>query len=1382
MGLNSVYITIGVAIILVLVTALVGPFFVDWSMYRSTFESYAERTLGHKVTVLGDADLQLLPSPSVTFTDVRVGEAEDPLLVVSRFQMRIELPPLLKGEIRVLDMELERPHLTLGLDEDGRLDWLTAMGHESALSGLPDDDVAFENVTITDGAVSIIDARNGVTRRLDDANLLVSGRSLAGPFKVDGTLSSEGDPYSLRISTGRRQEDGSIRVKADLTPSNIPVTFSSDGVLAHEEASPVYEGSFSMALLAPAAEGANGWSAKGQFKLDAEELDVPSFDFRYGPEDRTASLEGRANLTLTGAQRFDIRGKANQLDLDRLFGGGPQKPASLPDAVNELTAALSKVPVPDIRGVIALDVPSVVVGGGLVQDARLDLETMLGGWRVARLAARMPGRTTVATDGDLGLLPDVTYRGNLALTSDQPGSFVSWWKGTGDGVSTMQPVSVQGRVSIVPGGAALDDLRLGLDGTSARGGLSYRQPVSGNPEFSLSLDADTLDVDQLETLAGLFPNTAGDGAQPDVSLRVSARQVKLRGAEGRRLELEAGYADGSLRIDRLYADDLAGAQVDVSGQVTNLDSAPEGSLNGTLAATDLEGIVSLLRQALPDNAVVGQLAKASDFLVPARFNARLDASAAGDSSDVTVSLDGTAGGVKTSFKGSLKGRVDQWRDADVDGSLHLSGPDGGQIFRQLGFDILPVDDLGQGDLTVTARGRPEDGLDVALQGNAGEAALSADGSLRLMAGKDPVYQLAITAAVPDISPFALLAGHMMPVLSGEIPADLSLDLNGKGTAFTAENVAGTVAGVSADGRLEGDFQPPFGETSRRVKGTFNLSSVDFQDLSEAILGADQWASAGNGSSAWPSSSFGNPLFGNTDLTVDLSAGEMLFDEDVLLENMRTELRLTPGMMRLDGVSGDYAGGKLNGTVAIRRSGAEASVSGHLKLTDAALQSLVWQSAGRSVATGDLNLVADFEGAGRSISAMVSGLTGGGTFQIRQGELRSLSPQAFGLVMRATDAGMDLNEDKIRDLFLSYLDAGSLSFDTLEGALTIVGGRASARNISVDAKDAGIFGSAQVDLNDWTVESDFSLKVDPGENAVTGADPQVGLLFNGPLEAPVRTIDTSPFTAFLTLRAFEQEVERVEKLQSEILERDRLMRELKREKQERDRKARDAELEAQREADAAATRKEDEARQAEEAAARAKQEALDKAAADEAARKAAREASRKAAEQAARQAAEKAAAEKAAEVEAARQEAERQAAEAAREAEEKLRQQQTTPAGRTSAPAVEETPAEFADRIRSVIQNNANDNSAAASLRGTEDATGSLPPLDAPQSVEDLLNREFGLPAVGSTDLPPPSQEAREPAPAADASGAVIRPRRPASSAPPRYKTLPNGMVVTYPSN
>ncbi|MDN3720059.1 AsmA family protein [Roseibium salinum] len=219
-------------------------------MYRSTFETYAERALGHRVTVLGEADLRLLPAPSISFSDVRVGEAEDPLLVVSRFKMRIELPPLLKGEIRVMEMELDRPHLSLSLDEQGRLDWLTAVTSDGVLAKLPPDDVAFENVTIRDGALSIVDARSGETHRLDNGNLSVSARSLAGPFKAVGSLTLNEAPYNISLATGRAQEERGLRIKGELTPTTMPVNFAFDGMLNQSDAAPSFDGSFNIASVA----------------------------------------------------------------------------------------------------------------------------------------------------------------------------------------------------------------------------------------------------------------------------------------------------------------------------------------------------------------------------------------------------------------------------------------------------------------------------------------------------------------------------------------------------------------------------------------------------------------------------------------------------------------------------------------------------------------------------------------------------------------------------------------------------------------------------------------------------------------------------------------------------------------------------------------------------------------------------------------------------------------------------------------------------------------------------------------------------------------------------------------------------------------------------
>lgn len=1261
----------GITVILVLVTALVGPFFIDWTVYRSTFESYAERALGHRVTVLGDADLRLLPAPSISFSDVRVGEAEDPLLVVSRFNMRIELPSLLKGEIRVLDMELDRPHLTLSLDEGGRLDWLTANTSDGAIAKLAPEDLAFENVTIHDGALSVIDARSGETHRIDNANLTVSARSLAGPYKGTGSLTIDNALYNVSLATGRAQEGEGLRIKGEVTPTGRPVDFSFDGTLSQTEEAPSFEGDFNLRSIALDETDTNVWSASGKFAADVAEVAVPEFEFRFGPEDRRLSLTGTADLVYAGDKRFEIRAESKQIDLDRLLGGGPQEPVELEVASNQLVAALRAVPLPSIDGAISLDVPAVVAGGGIVQNVRLDLETMLGGWRVARLAGRLPGRTSVATRGDLGLVPSLTYRGSVSVNSEQPGSFMSWWRRSeSGGTATIDPVSMEGHLNVVPDGAALDELRLTIAGAEARGGMSYRRPRSGNAEFSLSLDADRIDLDQVERLAALVGSggaaDTGSGvpAALDVSVRLRAREVSARGIDGKGLALEADYSGGGVRIDRLFADDLAGARLDVSGEIANLFSAPRGALKGTLDARDLSGLVALTGSLFPETVFAERLERAAGSLVPAKFDAELQAAAMGDGTDMTLRLDGTAGGSDATLGAELKGRVDDWQDADIDLNVALEGPDGARLLQQLGFDVLPLE-AGSGSLSLSAKGVPARKLAVEIGSSIGGADLSASGELTLKRDAEPRYALKVTGRTADLGPLALMAGRVMPVMTGTIPAEISLDVKGEGSKLTFDALKGAIAGMAFEGRLGGDLERAPGEQNRRFSGNLKVSRIDLASLSEFVLGPDQWYSAGDGSSIWPVASFGAPLLEGIDLALQLEADRLIVDEDAEIDNPRMEMRLTPAMLRLDGLTGAFAGGALEGSLTLRRSDAEAALSGRVKLDRADLRQLVWRRDNRAVAAGSLDLFLEFQGAGRSISAIVSGLNGGGTFQMREGNFVGVNPQAFQLVTRAVDAGLDLQDDKIRDVFVSHMAAGNLSFDKVEGTLTLVGGRLSARNVVVDAQKAEIFGSAEVDLTDLDLDADFSLKVDPGEDAVTGAEPQVGLLFSGPVDAPTRRVDIAPFTAYLTLRAFEQEVERVEKLQSEILERDRLVREMTFQTEAADRRQRLAEEEA--------------ARAAEEERLRLEQE----------------------------------------------NQAEPSGATGNAPAEE-TRNDDAGPGRQSNADEAITSPA-FAERIRSLLE----DPSGVETTQSIPEAkpANSLPPLDPPVSIDDLLTRDTGGPLV-----------------------------------------------------
>lgn len=1253
-----------------LVTALVAPFFVDWTVYRSTFETYAERALGHKVTVLGEADMTFLPAPTLTFSDVRVGGAEDPLLVVRRFSMRMDLPPLLKGEFHILDMTLDRPHLTVSLDEQGRPDWLTAMKSGGAIADLPADDVAFENISITDGAVTVVDARSGKTHTLDNADLNIQARSLAGPFRIDGPVKVGGNRYTLSLATGRRQSDGSIRIKGGITPDQVSMTASVDGILSAEDGLPSYDGGFELKGIRQGDAGPEViWTANGDFKADTAQLTVSKADYHFGPQDRRTSFSGRMNMVYAGDRHFDVKARAKQIDLDRLNGGGPQKPVDLKTAGLQVLDTLKALPVPDMKGTIALDVPVVVAGGELLQDMKIDLETKPGGWHLSRFAGRVPGRTTFATEGDLVVGDRLSYRGSLSVNSDQPGALAAWLGQQDSGSSRIKPVSLEGWLNVVNTGAALENMKIELGDDALSGGLSFRKPRQGRNEFGLSLVADTLDVDQLDEFLKLIGPAAGGNdvwSGTNLSLMLQARKLRVRGVDGKDLMLQASYSGDVLKVDHLYATDLAGAEVDVSGRIEDLKSAPVGTMSGKLKATDLSGLMTLLRSAFPDEPVLARLEKASDFMVPADFDAQFTGRGTDDGSELEFQLNGTAGGVETSLDTRFSGRVDDWRKADLDATLALKSGDGGQILRQFGLDILPVDDLGQGQVDLSLRGRPEDGVDLGLTAKAPAGSLSADGKARWQEGQDLNYSLRGTLSMQDLAPFALMAGRVMPILAGEIPVDVSYALDGKGSEITLRDMSGHVGDIGFDGEVTGDLDPAPGETNRRFKGQLNVSELDLTSLSELLIGSDQWSSLGNGSSVWPTSAFGTPLLSDMDFALDLRADSMPLGLGDPAGNVQANLRLGPDEVRLDHLKATYSGGRLSGQLALRRSGAEGALSGRMKLEGADLQQLVWAADGRAVATGTLDLLADFDGAGRSISAIVAGLNGGGTLKVSKGALRGVNPQAFSLVMRAVDAGLDLEDDRIREVFLDHMKAGRLSFDTLEGALGILGGQVSARNIVVDSKAANMIGSAAINLNDLSVDSDFSLKVDAGDDAVIGAEPRVGLLFKGPLEAPQRKVDIAPFTAYLTLRAFENEVERVEKLQSEILEKQRLSRELKREKQERARKAREAEE-----------------------------------AAEEARRKAEEEAARKQREE---------------------EQGQLPASVAPLPApsllDDDAQTGEVTPNG--AVPATD--PADFASRIRSLIDEAGNDSQAQSS------ETGKLKPLAPPQTVEDLLARELGLPA------------------------------------------------------
>ena len=86
----------------------------------------------------------------------------------------------------------------------------------------------------------------------EDVQAAIEARSLAGPWRIEGSYNDGGLPVQFGISTGRFLDDGSIRVKTDFTPASAPLAIAADGVVKIDAEGPSYAGTYNLTQVVPA--------------------------------------------------------------------------------------------------------------------------------------------------------------------------------------------------------------------------------------------------------------------------------------------------------------------------------------------------------------------------------------------------------------------------------------------------------------------------------------------------------------------------------------------------------------------------------------------------------------------------------------------------------------------------------------------------------------------------------------------------------------------------------------------------------------------------------------------------------------------------------------------------------------------------------------------------------------------------------------------------------------------------------------------------------------------------------------------------------------------------------------------------------------------------
>ena len=1109
---------LGIAIILALVAALVGPHFVDWTQYRSVFEARASRLAGMPVRVNGRIDVRLLPTPSVTLRDIEAGDKPgEPLIKAGELSMELALGPLMRGDWRASEMRIVKPAFELALDGDGRLAW------PGGAPTINPDSLSIDRLAIEDGRAVVTDKASGMSRVFNELWFNGDVRSLIGPYKGEGGFVVDGDRYGYRLATGRFGEDG-IRVKLGLDP-DWSTTIETDGMLRFDNGAPRFEGALTLAR--PASTAVDSTPANMPWRVTTRVKGTPAnalFDrveFQYGPDDRAIKLTGTAEIKFGKTPRLDGVVSARSVDLDR-FLGLPEATRRLPLAVARSFADVFGGALrPSIPVRIGIGIDTMTVAGASVQNLRGDLasggDTNAGSWDLQTLEFRMPGYTQVRVSGRFALgTQGMSFTGPASVEATDPKTLLAWLAGHDAPQGQSGPLRVNGEVTLGADKVAVERLKAEFDRKTIEGRLAYAWAAAGKPpRLDADLTAPELDVDG--TIA--FARAALAGTSVDmpgeVTLALDVGLATVAGIDVRGTKAKLKFDANGLVLERASVADLGGAAVDASGRIDGLKRSPRGTLTLDIDARALDGVTAVLAKFAPWAA--DSLRRAAPQLTPAKLHTTLalTSGANGDSARLLVS--GKAGAARVSVNAAATGDVTVPEAAELTLNGRIDAEKGATLATLLGLDRSFTIDQRPGVLALTAVGRLNGDMKFDGSLKAGGFDFVAGGWLH-PSSTESLGRIDATLAAVDVRP---PNGAGQPGTGVPVKINTSIDLGRE--IITLDSIVGTVGASPLRGKLAITPGQPV-----RVTGRLETDAIDAAALIATAAGAPARSNR-DALAAWSTDPFGRGAFADLTGQIEVKAARATFAPTLVARQLRTLVRLGEETSFSE-MDASVAGGHLTGEIVLRGGADGLGTRLKLALANADMATLIPGDTQPPV-TGHVTFQVEADGTGLSPAALIGALRGNGAVTIEQAQLAGLDPRAFAAVTRVVDQGLAIDATKIKDTIVSGLDIGRLIVPRADGAFAIAAGQVRWGDVVAvgDGADLKIGGS--LDLTAWLLDARLTLS-GPAEGQGAAVRPDILVSLRGDPTAPQRNVDVSALVGWLMLRAVERESRRLEALQTD----------------------------------------------------------------------------------------------------------------------------------------------------------------------------------------------------------------------------------------------------------
>ncbi len=1067
---------VALTLLLLLASGLfVIPNLMDWSRFKAPLAEALSAACGRPVALAGDVRFSVLPTPAFSATEIAVanppGAAEPRLLHLGRLDARVALLPLLAGRIEINTIVLDHPTLVLETLADGRRGWLPGAGGPSSTAP---PILRLDRIDVTNGTMVWQDDAAGTAIRLTAIQGRLDAGSLAGPFDVRGQAAIQGIPARLDATVGSLGADGAMPVRLALALSDGSARLHFAGLATTGPALRLQgdgriEAAHPARLLSQLTTALGAPMATGGLP--------PALDQPLSA--RTALDAGAAGITLTGMD-LDLGG--TKAAGSARFSPGTPPAFELHLATPRLDLApwlVGNATAADLAGLrlplgaslrLDLAADALALGHEGLHQARLALRLADGTLTVERLTALGPGGS------------ELTIAGSLVRTDDQP----------------VVDATVE---------ADTDNLRLLLDALGLGG----------------SLDADALPADRLRrvSLIARLRGRPDDFQITGTDLRIDTTRVK--GGIAYRNHGRPAFGV-RLALDHLDLDAYRDPNHPPGGAQADSRRPGEPWPGGPWLDVLHRGLgVALTRADVNLEAHLGHL------VVDGLAMRDLDLDLTADHGALTIRRAQVAelAGIAAQLHGKLAGLAPM-RGADLDFAAEIGSA---AALERLSGAALPqsLHRLGAFKLTGHAAGDGERlGLALTAEGAGGRIAFT--GALAPAARRlaEPIQ---IHAVFPETGPIIRLFAPNYQTETGDEPGatDLSGALAGDTGRLHLTGLAGTVAGITLQGRIDADLTGPQPSLDARLQAG--------EIVLDRLLPASEAPAPRHWFTLWPRAAAPESRHWSTDplplawlAAVD---GRLVLDAAGLTVGNRrlgapaVRATLSGGTLRLEQFDGELMQGRFStvGRLATQTTGAAPGTdAGTATVTaDAALtMTLVGARIERGllyagtvphavdVTTGTLNVDLDVKARGDSEETLIRSLGGTGQMAIRDGRLQGIDLPDLDRRL----AAIQRPQDAVGLLTPGGLDEadGETPFDRLTGSVTVDHGIAATNDLTLAAQSGTGETQGFVDLPNRVLNLTMHVRV-PHNPPL----PIIGVTLGGTLDHPHRGIDTRELQSYVAQR-------------------------------------------------------------------------------------------------------------------------------------------------------------------------------------------------------------------------------------------------------------------------